>query len=42
LAFFCLAGLDLLGELKAGRDREAWIEWLWSLQARESNFAEIV
>ena len=37
IAYFCLSGLDLLGALEdktTAEQREGWIEWIWSLQAR--------
>lgn len=35
IAFFSLAGLELLGALDPKPDeRVHWIEWLWSLQSR--------
>jgi prenyltransferase beta subunit len=32
IAFFALAGLELLGALDR-TGREGWIDWLWSVQA---------
>ncbi|KAL1408754.1 geranylgeranyl transferase type-1 subunit beta [Vanrija albida] len=39
LAFFCLSGLALIGKLDpSAEDRDAWIEWLWTLQAPGGGF----
>lgn len=35
IAFFCLAGLELLGVLPS-KERDDWIAWLWTLQSRGS------
>ncbi|RSH78450.1 uncharacterized protein EHS24_002175 [Apiotrichum porosum] len=39
IAFFCLAGLELLGVLPQDGERDDWIEWLWSLQADSGGFS---
>ncbi|EKD02609.1 hypothetical protein A1Q2_03035 [Trichosporon asahii var. asahii CBS 8904] len=40
IAFFCLGGLYLLGELSpSDKDRQDWTEWIWSLQSPEGGFA---
>ncbi|TXT10786.1 hypothetical protein VHUM_02291 [Vanrija humicola] len=39
IAFFCLGGLALIGKLTpSAEERDAWIEWLWSLQAPTGGF----
>jgi hypothetical protein len=36
LAFFCLSGLDLLGEISGGGgEEESFREWVWRQQMRE-------
>nr|ODN87186.1 geranylgeranyl transferase type-1 subunit beta [Cryptococcus depauperatus CBS 7841] len=42
VAYFCIAALDLLGvlyEKTTEEQRNGWIEWIWSLQARRIDFA---
>ncbi|TYJ57561.1 hypothetical protein B9479_001643 [Cryptococcus floricola] len=39
IAYFCLSALDLLGALQdktSEEQRNGWIDWIWTLQARKS------
>ncbi|ORX34942.1 terpenoid cyclases/protein prenyltransferase alpha-alpha toroid [Kockovaella imperatae] len=41
IAYFCLSGLELLGALEdktTAQQRDAWIEWIWSLRSPNGGF----